>query len=326
MKSEEQNSNTEKESVFVRKVWLSPIFYVYFLSVLLALGMLYIHRENMINRNSIPRDMAVDSIYDSPIKENVLSSEKTFERIDLSTVLNPTKSQMTRGYQLFKFNCSSCHGIDGKGDGPASASLNPKPRDYGATTGWVNGRLLSDMFKTVSEGIPKSAMVSFAGVLSISDRLDIIDYIRSNFGTFPKDDPEQLETMEKKYNFEEVGGKFAFPEEIPVSEAMKQIEEEGINSAKNISSIMSEISQHPADQGSLIFKNVTIDENRALTMLDVSDFWTKNESDFVMLVTADEVQNGFDPIVAQLSAQDWITLYNYLKDLFSMKNSRDKNG
>lgn len=31
---------------------------------------------------------------------------------------------------LFANVCSQCHGMDGKGDGPAAASLNPKPRNY----------------------------------------------------------------------------------------------------------------------------------------------------------------------------------------------------
>ena len=32
--------------------------------------------------------------------------------------------------QLFKIRCESCHGAEGKGNGPASVSLNPKPRNY----------------------------------------------------------------------------------------------------------------------------------------------------------------------------------------------------
>ena len=32
--------------------------------------------------------------------------------------------------EIFKTRCVTCHGESGKGDGPASASLNPKPRDY----------------------------------------------------------------------------------------------------------------------------------------------------------------------------------------------------
>ena len=33
------------------------------------------------------------------------------------------------GKALYTKSCVSCHGATGKGDGPASAPLNPKPRD-----------------------------------------------------------------------------------------------------------------------------------------------------------------------------------------------------
>lgn len=32
--------------------------------------------------------------------------------------------------QMFTSRCAVCHGTTGKGDGPGSAALNPKPRDY----------------------------------------------------------------------------------------------------------------------------------------------------------------------------------------------------
>jgi mono/diheme cytochrome c family protein len=31
---------------------------------------------------------------------------------------------------IFKARCSTCHGADGKGNGPAAITLNPKPRNY----------------------------------------------------------------------------------------------------------------------------------------------------------------------------------------------------
>lgn len=31
--------------------------------------------------------------------------------------------------QLAQARCAMCHGLDGKGDGPSAATLNPKPRD-----------------------------------------------------------------------------------------------------------------------------------------------------------------------------------------------------
>lgn len=32
--------------------------------------------------------------------------------------------------EIFAQRCSTCHGQDGKGDGPAAAALNPKPQNY----------------------------------------------------------------------------------------------------------------------------------------------------------------------------------------------------
>ena len=40
-----------------------------------------------------------------------------------------TPPEVSRGEQLFRDNCSGCHGIGGKGDGPAAEGLEPKPAD-----------------------------------------------------------------------------------------------------------------------------------------------------------------------------------------------------
>ena len=34
------------------------------------------------------------------------------------------------GKPLFEANCSTCHGMGGKGDGPVGKALNPPPRDF----------------------------------------------------------------------------------------------------------------------------------------------------------------------------------------------------
>jgi len=33
---------------------------------------------------------------------------------------------------IYKVRCAMCHGPNGNGDGPTSATLNPKPRDFGS--------------------------------------------------------------------------------------------------------------------------------------------------------------------------------------------------
>jgi mono/diheme cytochrome c family protein len=38
---------------------------------------------------------------------------------------------MTEADQIYKSRCAMCHGPSGKGDGPAGAAFDPKPRDLG---------------------------------------------------------------------------------------------------------------------------------------------------------------------------------------------------
>lgn len=38
---------------------------------------------------------------------------------------------MQEAQEIYKSRCTMCHGPTGKGDGPAGAALNPKPRDLG---------------------------------------------------------------------------------------------------------------------------------------------------------------------------------------------------
>ena len=49
----------------------------------------------------------------------------------LALAFGAASAQADTGKELFiKTNCNSCHGIEGKGDGPIAAALDPKPRNY----------------------------------------------------------------------------------------------------------------------------------------------------------------------------------------------------
>ena len=42
----------------------------------------------------------------------------------------PAAGGADAGKATYEVNCSSCHGMTGQGDGPISAALNPRPRDF----------------------------------------------------------------------------------------------------------------------------------------------------------------------------------------------------
>ncbi len=78
---------------------------------------------------------------------------------------------------MFGANCMVCHGQTGAGDGPAAASLNPKPANLRVhmAAGHTDGQL----FEWISQGIDGTAMPAFEGRLSEQQRWDAINYIRT---------------------------------------------------------------------------------------------------------------------------------------------------
>ena len=86
-------------------------------------------------------------------------------------------ASVARGSELFHVNCTSCHGVDGKGTGPISAFLvNKKPVDL---TGLV-ATSLSDgaIFTVISNGTP-GGMPALNENLTVRERWDVVNYVRA---------------------------------------------------------------------------------------------------------------------------------------------------
>lgn len=91
----------------------------------------------------------------------------------------PSDSDLAEGERIYQVNCASCHGEKGLGDGPASASLDPRPQPLAQ-----NSSGLSDayMFWRISEGglmAPfNSAMPAWKSILKEDQIWQVISYIR----------------------------------------------------------------------------------------------------------------------------------------------------
>lgn len=83
---------------------------------------------------------------------------------------------------MFKTRCAMCHGDNGKGDGPAAAALNPKPRNYTDVT-WQNSVKDEDIKKTITMGgaaVGKSPVMPASPDLNDKPELDgLVAYVRS---------------------------------------------------------------------------------------------------------------------------------------------------
>jgi mono/diheme cytochrome c family protein len=99
---------------------------------------------------------------------------------DVSNVRNPLppdETNLTSGRQIYQARCAVCHGVEGRGDGPAGVSLNPRPADLRVhmAAGHTDGQL----FYWVSYGFPNTAMPAWHGELTEDQRWQTIDYIRT---------------------------------------------------------------------------------------------------------------------------------------------------
>jgi copper transport protein len=88
----------------------------------------------------------------------------------------PTGASVGRGELIYRQSCLSCHGVTGRGDGPAGAGQRPPPADL--RRHMVAGHTDGELYAWVSDGIPGTAMPGFGDRLSAEARWDVINYIR----------------------------------------------------------------------------------------------------------------------------------------------------
>jgi copper transport protein len=95
-------------------------------------------------------------------------------------VVNPIPAgpeSLAAGQLLYSQSCLACHGATGRGDGPAGRALRPPPADFRVhmAAGHTDGQL----FDWLSNGVPGTSMPAFRDQLSVEDRWNLINYLRT---------------------------------------------------------------------------------------------------------------------------------------------------
>ena len=104
----------------------------------------------------------------------------TVEAYPTSFYIAPTgysASSIVRGAKLFATHCASCHGREGRGDGPAGRFLRVKPSDL--TADHVYAHTDGDLYWWIANGI-REVMPPFAVALDEEARWNVIDFVRAN--------------------------------------------------------------------------------------------------------------------------------------------------
>ena len=85
-------------------------------------------------------------------------------------------SAVADGASDYKTYCAMCHGATGKGDGAASANLNPKPADLSSEAFW-KGKDDAYLKKVVKEGgaaVGKSPLMAAWGKVLSDAQIDAV--------------------------------------------------------------------------------------------------------------------------------------------------------
>ena len=214
--------------------------------------------------------------------------------LDPATVLEPSPELLARGKALFERHCQSCHGADGRGDGPAAGTLSPAPRDFTRAGDWTNGPGKAAIFHTLETGVPGSAMVAW-DFLTKRDRMALVHYIQS-LARFQRvaEDPKAVESL---------AGELAAPGErvpnrIPVSAAMERLEAE----ASHVGAI------DTGNAAPAALRRAIWDGGRVARVLSAEPGWRADPVRLATIATRGAPANGFRVATAAFTAEDWRSL------------------
>jgi mono/diheme cytochrome c family protein len=299
----------------LRKPWkLFGYSYIYFLLVLTVLGISYMENLTVIGKNSLTPMVLTDS--SSFVQDIPYQSARALPPVEVMKVAAPTPELLSRGKDLFMASCVSCHGDNGQGDGPASVPLNPKPRNFHNLTGWTYGSKITQLYKTLDEGVPKTGMASF-NYISPLDRFALIHYVRSFATGQPVDTQQELQALDSVYHLSQgsnVSG------QIPIKNAALIIERENAPVVASIAQLSKEIEGTQKGPGLVVFERVARDKERIISGLIHNNSGSLLSIDqLIRSVSANPIQLGFRAEVVQLSGSEWTALYQFMNELKARK-------
>ncbi len=146
------------------------------------------------------------------------SEEKAPSPLQVPSESEANQQSIQRGNELFqKMNCWSCHGKEGRGDGPSAQTLVDSrgyaipPYDFAAGTRFKCGESNQDLYRILMTGLDGTPMPSFANGLTPDQAWDVVHYIRTlqinSKRKWAKKENVQADGSESKRAGEQLGGR-----------------------------------------------------------------------------------------------------------------------
>jgi len=106
------------------------------------------------------------------LKEKIPEDYRVMNR----TPVIPDQGSLDHGANLFGQFCVACHGIEGKGDGPAASAMTSRPANFlDLEHSAIYGA--GEKYWIIGNGSGSTGMPGFGGELSPKDRWDLVNYI-----------------------------------------------------------------------------------------------------------------------------------------------------
>ena len=123
--------------------------------------------------------------------------EETRKEASPGSAADIRKKRLEQGEGYYRRYCQHCHGPEGRGKGNASPYLLPAPRNFHAgvfkfrSTKSLNLPLSKDLFRTIKNGLPGTAMPGWGEVLPDDVISALVEYIKTFSKRFQMERPEQ---------------------------------------------------------------------------------------------------------------------------------------
>ena len=109
-------------------------------------------------------ELAADEKRYAALREKAIASKVSDESL---VAMSKDAAVVARGAELFKANCVACHEAKGQG------KIGPNLTD----AYWIHGGKPTQIFRTVSNGVPDKGMLSWGPVLGASKTQDVVAFV-----------------------------------------------------------------------------------------------------------------------------------------------------